>query len=121
MKTTTHTPGPWIASCDDEDAEEANVILAKGVVIATVEDAPEIRRRKNRGKIEGPGCAAGADALDEVDANARLMAAAPDLLEVVTLGLSLQKEGDIWSVQPNKMAEFLRKAQAAIAKANPTA
>lgn len=79
MKTLHYTPGKWVAGCDDDDCSDANVILADGVVIAHVVDAPEIRERHNKGKIEGPGCSAGADALDEVDANAKLMAMAPDL------------------------------------------
>ena len=75
-----HTPGPWIATCDDESTEEANAIYAGKIRIARVEGDDEIRRRNYPGDVEPIGCSASIDALDEVDANARLIAAAPELL-----------------------------------------
>lgn len=78
------TKGPWTAGCDRDDIDESNVILAGDVVIARVEDAPEIRERYRNGKIEGPGSTAACDSLDEVDANARLIASAPDAHAILT-------------------------------------
>jgi hypothetical protein len=76
---TQHTPGPWIATCDNDDTEEANAIYAGDICIAHVGGEDEIRRRMFPGPVEPIGCTAGSDAMDEVDANARLMAAAPEL------------------------------------------
>jgi hypothetical protein len=81
MKIISHTPGPWRASCDDETIEEANSIYAGGICIASVDADTDIRKRNLAGKVEGPGSSAAADAMDEVDANARLIAAAPDLYD----------------------------------------
>jgi hypothetical protein len=76
-----HTPGPWIVECDNEQRDDgADEITANGIVIARVCGEDEIKARILKGRIEGPGCQAAADALDEVDANARLIAAAPRLL-----------------------------------------
>lgn len=84
---SSHTPGPWLAACDCDDIDEPNGIYARigrhRVKIAEVVDADEIRSRHNRGRVERPGSTAGPDALDEADANARLIAAAPDLLAAV--------------------------------------
>lgn len=80
---TPHTPGPWTATCDDDDTEEADMVYAGKIPIARVLGEDEIRHRINRGKPEKIGSTSGPDALDEVDANARLIAAAPALLEVV--------------------------------------
>ena len=52
--TTSHTPGPWAIGLDTDD-HEAQIISADGWHLATV-------------------------ALDPLPANARLIAAAPDLL-----------------------------------------
>jgi hypothetical protein len=87
----THTPGPWTAGCDRDDIDESNVVLAGDVVIAHVVDAPEIRERHNRGRVEGPGSSAASDSLDEADANARMMAAAPAMAQAIRNAIPMMK------------------------------
>lgn len=77
---TKHTPEPWRAGCDDEETEEANVIMAGNIVVARVEDDEQIRRKHNKGKVEKAGSTAAADSLDEVDANARRIVACVNAL-----------------------------------------
>lgn len=80
MAKPKHTSGKWAAVVDDESRDDgSDEIVAGGIVIARVEGQDEIRRRILGGRVEGPGSTASIDAADEVDANARIMAAAPDL------------------------------------------
>lgn len=79
----SYTKGPFKAIVDDEDREDGydEIVDVRGIVIARVEGQEEIRRRMNKGKIEGPGNNAAVDSADEVDANARLFAGADGLVE----------------------------------------
>ena len=107
MSKTLHTPPPWLATCDDETTEDANEIRAGKLTLAIVCGESEIKERNLAGRVEGPGCQAGPDAADEVDANARLMSAAPDLLAALQA---------VVRVADRKTVEF-DAARAAIAKA----
>lgn len=42
---------------------------------------------------------------------------ARELRDAIQLGIQSQKEGDIWSVNPSKFAEFKESAESALAKA----
>lgn len=93
MSEIKHTPGPWSVSFECVDPEWAIVATRGGVVIANVN----------------------ADHLQ--DANARLIAAAPDLLEAVA-GLIRLSEAIRHSVGLGKnQLERIERAKAAIAKA----
>ena len=96
-----HTKGPWVASCDLDDCEEANAIFAtigkRRVAIAYVVDADEIRQSHRGGRVESAGSTAGPDSLDEADDNARLIAAAPELMRIVAAaanGANVEKRAE---------------------------
>lgn len=92
--TTTHTPGPWfVAETDDNEGYPETVIRAMDGVagVSVAVDFPKIFGMR--------------------DANARLIAAAPDLLEALRA---------VVSVADRKTDEF-DLAHAAIAKATGTA
>lgn len=69
-ETTKHTPGPWVARMLHETQRTYCTILAPGKDIATI--------GSSRGQ-----------AAEEIEANARLMAAAPDLLAAAEYALDL--------------------------------
>ncbi len=104
----THTPAPWQA-CPDDNGRESTEIRARGSLIANVygsEDFPCLTDEES-------------DALpEEMLANARLIAAAPDLLEVVRMAKSVAEmelgEGSAPDFGPR---ELLEAAHAALAKA----
>jgi len=86
-----HTPGPWYVGCEDEDTGEIEVISGVRPYVCLVL----------------PG------AIDEVTpANARLIAAAPELLEALT-EIVTAADGDGWK----KLDATFAGARAAIAKA----
>jgi hypothetical protein len=116
-----HTPGPWIGanehgkynsdhawSADDEDksSSEAAPIWAGGKVIALVVYS------SNRFSLE---------AHPSIDANARLIAAAPDLLEALQDLFDADMEHVLMGDGKDDQIEAIAKARAAIAKATEAA
>jgi hypothetical protein len=89
--TQTHTPGPWELNTQDTGLNDSGTILGAGVVIV-----PDIYGRSKA----------------ECDANARLIAAAPELLEELKT-LSQLVAAHI----PDEAENWNRAALAAIAKA----
>lgn len=120
MKKTNHTPGPWVWR--DNPAEmpfDARLVGEHGegdeVILATFADPAS----------DAPG-----DGLDPTEANARLIAAAPDLLAALdACGAALENwqtiisnKGANYTTPTEKMIAFnadelLAKARAAIRKA----
>lgn len=103
MGESKHTPGPWIATASDNG--EWGIDAASGWGIATVAGSAG----------DGPGN-------DESDANARLIAAAPELLEalehLVDQGEKQRKAAVFGgSLHPFDMKGALKKAVDALAKA----
>jgi hypothetical protein len=70
MKTPSHTPGPWRVVLESVDPEWAVVTTQGGRIVTNV-------------NLEGGITDAGKPAIMPRDANARLIAAAPDLLAVL--------------------------------------
>ena len=95
MNTTKHTPGPWTVSPSSKASTLTRVFsVDEGRLVASA---------------NGPGLSESGEA----EANARLIAAAPELLEALELFLSCKVTND----QQNEAA---RIARAAIAKATGT-
>lgn len=105
--STKHTPGPWRATkCFLNQVNPATIVSESGVAVASVEYGIKATGDAFEGR-EG-----------EFDANARLMAAAPDLLEslqqtVASLEHWFVRHGDPEGVN----SLMMKKARAAIAKA----
>lgn len=97
MSEAKHTPGPWATDEDDHDAPYQNINIEAGkhhtICTVWIDDAP-VR-----------------DFNAEQQANARLIAAAPELLEFVKEWLGRQGTDENYMVA---------KARAAIAKATGT-
>ncbi len=99
-----HTPGPWIA-----DLGEAYRVRAQ-------QDGGQVAIMMS---LKGQHGLAGRRSGDEVAANARLIAAAPDLLEaLIAITNQLERIGD---TREHKDGAFIRDARAAIAKATGSA
>lgn len=105
---TNHTPGPWTTDEDDHDALYQNIKIKAGkhhtVCTVWIDDAP-VR-----------------DFNAEQQANARLIAAAPELLEALKqCRLALEPYDDVkprdWKTDREKLAFAHQAARAAIAKA----
>lgn len=100
MKNTQHTPGPWIFGPDPLNGEIPGTFIHNHVTfIAKMEPInsnSESSKEVNNGKAE-------------VEANARLIASAPELLEclVRTTYAGTQKELDLWT---EKAKEAIKKA-----------
>jgi hypothetical protein len=93
--STQHTPGPWkFGSKADSKFYKRNISGADGYHVAAVSSRNE----------------------HEVDANARLIAAAPDLLEALELCQS-NISSLLASAHPKVYGEWLTVVSAAIAKA----
>jgi len=103
MAKTTHTPGPWRITGPNGPNIRADTDLGTGALIATVEH--HWHTRQPYAKFETSGT--------ELDANARLIASAPDLLQAlrVLTGFAAAHGGDIL------VKEHLKLARAAIEKA----
>lgn len=109
MTHATHTPGPWVATgwnnltvnaiCGDwPDANEYTIVLMTG----------------------GPSLNSGRQELEVMQANARLIAAAPDLLAALETLLEQAKATSAWddaqSGEDQPMLDAVTAAQTAIAK-----
>jgi hypothetical protein len=101
MSKKTHTPGPWNASDRCPRAHSAN-IYADGVWVAGAMGDHD---------IEGSGPADGFPTNDQCEANARLIAAAPDLLDVALDVVDLLEEMGL------NTSELAHRAEDAIVKA----
>ena len=97
----THTPGPWIPACNPSSP------TARGI------DGPHGRRIVKWGGLASPMS-------DESQANAELIAAAPDLLDALKGLMDLATAGNWVAGVPLKGDEAIAKAHAAIAKAEAT-
>lgn len=101
--TTTHTPGPWRVS---------------GFYIAA--DEPTRDKRGSHRQVADWTCglAGVSDASDLQKANARLIAAAPELLAALKRATQLMEDADLDDESPNDDGYILLQAcRAAIAKA----
>jgi hypothetical protein len=99
-----HTPGPWTAAPCSRAGYWIAVDKHPFSVVATLDEEGRY------GAIEG----------DNAEANARLIAAAPDLLAVVEEAIRLYgKPGGPWNV-PSDPGGWIARAQAAVAKARGT-
>lgn len=90
MNTNGHTPGPWTAQLSRTDG----YIMKGAFCVASVGDCCEPR-----------------------DANARLIAAAPELLAALELFESITRTPELNGHLPVFLREFEQAARAAIAKA----
>ena len=107
----SHTPGPWIARCDDQTEG-----LKRG------DNGIRFWSIRGEGKYRGDMCTVhaaehiGGVTIDERDANARLIAAAPELLEALQglVGKSTDTPGD-WSREWNAALAAIAKATGAAA------
>lgn len=103
MPNTTHTPGPWDVRHESIDPEWAIVCASGGRIVANVnaETGPDIPPLVS---IKMPR-----------DANARLIAAAPDLLALAERVANLNP--DVAEIGAGMLASLVDDARAAIAKA----
>lgn len=88
-----HAPGPWIE-------DQGFIYGPNGVLVCDPRCDP-----------------ATADSMPEMDANARLIAAAPELLEALQWALEWRQLGSRWNLASDEERKQLDKARAAIAKA----
>lgn len=98
MSNTKHAPGPWRIIPANQAIHQWVIGDKEGYSIADCEPSGPVWN------------------LDEADANARLIAAAPDLFEALRSCLA---EMEAWELDPemDTAAEPIRLARAAIAKA----
>jgi hypothetical protein len=105
MKTQKHTPGPWAVETNlNEYGSPLNVNKDAATTIASCDGDSGVGDSK------------------EAEANARLIAAAPDLLAALRravpwLGKLIADNGHADSAAPNDAIGALRQAEDAIAKA----
>lgn len=103
MQEAIHTPGPWSIRKDEGFAND--VMRPNGKILATCYPGVLPNGRSNEA---GQG---------EAEANARLISAAPDLLEALTFLLeAVEMDVALFPEQPHKDSR-LGKARAAITKA----
>jgi len=115
-----HTPGPWFACCDDENAYSHFVFQSESEACICSMDSndPDDPRDKYE-KLEPVVTVA------ERQANARLIAAAPDLLEALKASYAVTKDalddlrglGAEDSILAIRLANSERVIRSAIAKA----
>ena len=110
MKTTTHTPGPWkVMACPDHGGKhpyhDSRYIVTEGAQVDWNHDNTEWA-------LESGICLC--TMRDVHPANARLIAAAPELLEALE---ALLEQADLGEVD-EETALVVEQARAAIAKAN---
>jgi hypothetical protein len=108
-----HTPGPWAV-------HESAIYDSDGFEIAAVDEEP-IRLNWDscgyRHWSEAEGVTFKRRSEKEVDANARLIAAAPELLEACKAMLDQLSHGR--DLSEGAYADMMTRARAAIAKAEP--
>jgi hypothetical protein len=100
----THTPGPWRWMNDDTlvaDYGHRNVVLTSGL-------GSTLQTRGKNGRLRQ---------LKLNDPDARLMAAAPDLLQLVREAIAIIDEAGGADVEPLDQRDWLKTARAALAKA----
>lgn len=81
----SHTPGPWATEINEYGSRRIGVVFAGGRNIARI---------CGKGSMPQPAANSFGALTDESDANARLIAAAPDLLEALLKCLPLI-EGEV--------------------------
>ncbi|MBA3589663.1 hypothetical protein [Methylibium sp.] len=97
---TTHTPGPWAAAHFPSETENRYCIRGAGDFFCTVDSrAPRLVR--------------------EMQSNARLIAAAPDMLDALRLALDYCESGAVDDSIPGTLSETIRDAIAAATGATP--
>ena len=89
MTQSKHTPGPW-------EVQGSTYITVNSLILAHC---------KQMGHV----------ALEEAEANSRLIAAAPDLLEALKVAIDIRKNPEGVSFEAVKA--FIERAEAVIAKA----
>lgn len=99
MSAAKHTPGPWLVERD------------RSISAPTPAGSPVVLSEVTVAEVRSGGCAS----LEQADANARLIAAAPDMLEALQ-AIMFRIQGDLqpdheWAVVERELAI------AAIAKA----
>jgi len=111
MKTIQHTPGPWSVAGESYNDHEAYVIEAGGRTICWTASSLDD---------------AGIEVITaEDDANADLLAAAPDLLSALEILLKHEGETELNAIglelKTDALEKAICKAKSAIAKAKGTA
>ena len=107
MSDKKHTPGPWEVRADPSHYDSFTTVVA---------GSGEQRKGMLREMIVEIGGWAG---IETAEANARLIAAAPDLLAACQRLVTLIDESDQWSdvVSGTAMGEIVNEARTAVAKA----
>lgn len=105
-----HAPGPWLVEYDQDEFDSSMSTLR-------VLDSRSLDHPQGPLTIANVNVAAHAPHLEEPLANARLIAAAPDLLDSVVALLDIIEGHDHEILAENLYADFLSKARAAITKA----
>jgi hypothetical protein len=109
-KIQTHTPGPWRVERLSGPYDVSIAITAEGVELASLEGSRDPSKRRAEGWQQE----------DEAMANARLIAAAPDLLEAAKNMDDVLSRWSVANMRPEKAGAFnaaLTALRAAIAKA----
>jgi hypothetical protein len=94
MSETSYTPGPWDRVLDENpycrDDDRLNVIGPNGELIATLNRCPPgVERLSSGQEVKMPGCGG------DPEANARLIAKAPELLALLEECYDALPHGDL--------------------------
>lgn len=112
MMTSKHTPGPWMIDVGTRNQQFIRASRANGMrFIARMHPMGSRPAYHDGDETEEP--------TEEAKANARLIAAAPEMLEALELIVSAQDTGII--ADPAGWTKAFDAASAAIAKANGSA
>lgn len=108
METVKHTPGPWEASESDNDGREFIMIEHLGFPIGYVRGTNDMSciDEEDEAKIAA-----------EVVATARLICAAPDLLEALQSLIGMAEDGYKLHVKNASHQEFLNEDKEALSNA----
>jgi hypothetical protein len=101
--TDKHTPGPWFAADYDPETDEIAICSDQGEYVAHI------------GHIDADGCFDHPKIAAMIEANARLIAAAPDMLEALRQAAICENQDAFRNRRP--VAPWYESACAAIAKA----